>query len=249
MASVPRQPGNPPPPCPAWVFSIHSNTHVAKDRCWFGIDYIPFKSHVTDMAGGSVEVIGMGTVNITTMSSPTQTDQESYSSISLKNVLHTPAILCNIIGSPITHSHTIVCGPTTSTSSGRIMDDSDGRTVAYFKSMSQGPRLYQLQVSAPPYGYQFGASPLLPNGHYMIHAFWPQHERQRFAILKSRGLVQASGVEALTESERHWFRKRHMSEDAILLAYGLNKHRKEHREEGRAIMRILKSHAENEPIV
>ncbi|OQE47326.1 hypothetical protein PENCOP_c001G01647 [Penicillium coprophilum] len=249
MASMPQQPGKPPPPCPAWVFSINSNTHVAKDRCWFGKDYIPFRSHVTDMGGGSVEVIGMGTVNITTMSSPTQTDQDSHSSISLKNVLHTPAMLCNIIGGPITNNHTIVCGPTTSTSSGRIMDDSDGRTVAYFKSMRQGPQLYQLQVSAPPYGHHFGASPLLPNGHYMIHAFWSQRERQRFAVLKSRNLIQASGVEVLTESEGHWFGKRHMSEDAILVAYGLNKDRKEHREEGRAIMRILKSHAENEPIV
>ncbi|KAJ5835919.1 hypothetical protein N7447_001945 [Penicillium robsamsonii] len=245
MAPMPQNTQRPPPLCPAWVFSNHSDTHVVKDRHWFGKDYIPFRSYVTDIAGGSVEVIGMGTVNLATMRSPTQTDSDTDGSLHLKNVLHTPAILCNIIGSPVTDDYIITWGgPPSSDKSGEIMSKS-GRTVAYFKPMGQGPSLYQVQLSDPPFGHQFGISPLLRNGLYMIHAFWPQSERQRFAILKASGLIRASGVEPLTQSESGWFKRRHMSENAILVEYGLDKKREEHQEEGRAIMRILKSHAEN----
>ncbi|KAJ5383552.1 hypothetical protein N7517_001463 [Penicillium concentricum] len=250
MASMPQNPPRPPPPCPSWVFSNTSDTHVAKDRCWFGKDYIPFRSYVTDITGGPAVVIGMGTVNLATMSSPTQTDSDSHSSLCLKNVLHAPAMLCNIIGSPVEDDYTVFWGGLYSSSdkSGEIMSKS-GRTVAYFKPMGQGPSLYQVQFSRPPLGYQFGISPLLQNGLYMIHAFWPQPERQRFALLKASGLIRASGVEPLTRSEKQWFGKRRMSENGILVEYGLNKNRKEHQEEGRAIMRILKSQAENELII
>ncbi|KAJ5513202.1 hypothetical protein N7463_002754 [Penicillium fimorum] len=242
MASMPENIQRLPPPCPAWVFSNNSDSHVAKDRCWFGKDYIPFRSYVTDMTGGSVEVIGMGTVNLATMRSPTQTDSDSPGSLQLKNVLHTPAMLCNIIGSPLTDDYIVTWGdPPSSGKSGEIMSKS-GRTVAYFKPMDQGPSLYQVQLSEPPFGHQFGISPLLRGGLYMIHAFWPQCERQRFAILKASGLIRASGIEPLTQSERQWFKRRHMSENAILVEYGLEENRKEHQEEGRAIMRILKSH-------
>ncbi|CAG8899290.1 unnamed protein product [Penicillium egyptiacum] len=248
MASMPGPPDRPPPPCPSWVFSNNSDTHVAKDRYWFDTDYIPFRSHFTDIAGHSAEVIGMGTVNLATMSPPTQTDPDSPSSLRLKNVLHAPATLCNIIGRPVMDDYTVICGPF-SDYPGFIVKNTDGCIVAYFKPMNQGPNLYQVQLGEPPLGHEFGLSPLCANGHYMIHAFWSQHERQRFASLKASGLIQASGVDPLTPVERNWFRQKRMSEKAILVAYGLDSNRKEHQEEGRAIMRILKSQAENEPTV
>ncbi|CAI7644617.1 unnamed protein product [Penicillium glandicola] len=249
MAAMGQRPEGPPPPCPSWVFSNNSDTHVAKDRCWFGKDYVPFRSYVTDLTGGVVEVIGMGTVDLATMSSPTQTGPDSHSILRLKNVLHTPAMLCNIIGRPVMEDYTVICGPTASDNAGWITKNNDGSSVAYFKPMSQGPNLYQVQLGEPPLGHQFGISPLFRNTLYMIHAFWSQRERRRFEMLKASGLIQASGVEPLTRSEKEWFRRRFMSEDSIMVAYGLDKNRWEHREEGRAIMRILKSHAENEPIV
>ncbi|KAJ5189578.1 hypothetical protein N7491_005910 [Penicillium cf. griseofulvum] len=247
MATNGEYPERAPPPCPDWVFSNTSDTHVAKDRCWFGADYIPLSSHVTDMAGGSAEVIGIGTVNLTTMSSPTETNADLHSSLHLKNVLHAPGMICNIIGGPMMEDYAVSCGPSSSDNSGQIMNKY-GRTVAYFKPINPGPKLYLVQLAEPPSGYQFGISSLDPNGLYMIHAFWSHIERQRFASLKACGLTQASGVEPLTLSEKIWFRRRHMSQDGILIAYGLNKNRKEHQEEARAIMRILKSHAEIETI-
>ncbi|KGO58989.1 hypothetical protein PEX2_093440 [Penicillium expansum] len=247
MASMPQRPVRPPPPCPSWVYSNNSDTHVAKDRCWFGQDYIPFKSHVTDIAGGSVEVIGMGTVNLTTMVSPAQTHPNPHGSLRLKNVLHAPAMLCNIIGSPVSDDYTVIYGPNSSDMSGFIVRNANGCIVAYFKPKGEGPGLYQVQLGQPPLGHEFGISPLCPNGLYMIHAFWSQRERHRFEILKASGLTRASGVEPLTLAERNWFGKQRMSEQAVTLAYGLNPDRREHREEGRAIMRILKSQTENEP--
>lgn len=143
--------------------------------------------------------------------------------------------------------HTVICDRTASDNAGFIVKNTDGCIMAYFKPMSQGPKLYQVQLGEPPLGHEFGISPLCPNGLYMIHAFWSQRERQRFEILKASGLTRASGVEPLTEAETGWFRRNRMSEKAIRVAYGLNSNRREHQEEGRAIMRILKSHAENEP--
>ncbi|KGO72140.1 hypothetical protein PITC_075780 [Penicillium italicum] len=247
MASMPQVSERPPPPCPSWVYSNNSDTHVAKDRCWFGQDYIPFRSYVTDIAGGSVEVIGMGTVNLATMSSPMQTHPNPHSSLRLKNVLHAPTMLCNIIGSPVRDDYTVMCGPIDSDMSGFLVRNADGRIMAYFKPMGQGPRLFQVQLGEPPLGHALGLSPLCPNGLYMIHAFWSQRERRRFEILKASGLTRASGVQPLTLAEKNWFGMHRMSERAIMLAYGLNHNRQEHREEGRAIMRILKAQTENEP--
>lgn len=224
-----------------------NQTSVAKDRFWFGQDYVPFRSYVTDIAGGSVEVIGMGTVNLATVSLPFQTRPNPHSSLRLKNVLHAPAMLCNIIGSPVSDNYTVMCGPNTSEMSGFIVKNADGSVMAYFKPMRQGPWLYQIQLGEPPLGHEFGISPLCPNGLYLIHAFWSQRERHRFEVLRASGLIRASGVEPLTPAEKNWFAKQRMSEMGIALAYGLSNNREEHREESRAIMRILKSQAENEP--
>ncbi|KXG48034.1 uncharacterized protein PGRI_019040 [Penicillium griseofulvum] len=243
MATIGQYPNRAPPPCPDWVFSNTSDTHVAKDRCWFGTDYTPFSSYVTDMAGGSAEVIGMGAVNLTTMNSPNETDPSLRDSLHLKNVLHVPAMLCNIIGSPMMEDYNVILGTSSPDNSGQIMSE-DGRTVAYFKPMDPGPKLYLVQISEPPSGYQFAFSPFHPNGLYLIHAFWSRVERQRFADLKAYGLTHVSGVDPLTESEKIWFTRNHMSQDRILVAYGLDNNRREHRQEARAIMRILKSHAE-----
>ncbi|CAG8034437.1 unnamed protein product [Penicillium nalgiovense] len=226
-----------------------NETSVAKDRCWFGIDYIPFTSHFTDITGGRAEVIGMGTVDLATMSPPTQTDPGSPNTLRLKNVLHAPAALCNIIGRPVTDDHTVICGTTDSDYPGFIVKNTNGNIVAYFKPKNQGPDHYQVQLGEPPLGHEFGISPLCPNGNYLIHAFWSQNERHRFVIFKFSGLIRASGVEPFTPTEKKWFTKNRMSEKAIRIAYGLDPNRKEHQEECRAVMRILKYQAENEPII
>ncbi|OQE22134.1 hypothetical protein PENFLA_c013G04949 [Penicillium flavigenum] len=231
MASMPVRPDRPPPPCPSWVFSDKSDTHVAKDR-W-----------------GRAEVIGMGTVDLATMSPRTQTDPGSPSTLRLKNVLHAPAALCNIIGKPVTEDYTVIRGTTDSDHPGFIVKNTNGNIVAYFKPKDQGPDLYQVQLGEPPLGHEFGISPLCPNGNYLIHAFFSQRERHRFVILKFSGLIRASGVEPFTPTEKKWFGKNRMSEKAIRVAYGLDPNRKEHQEECRAIMRILKCQAENEPIL
>ncbi|KAK3988771.1 hypothetical protein QBC44DRAFT_359791, partial [Cladorrhinum sp. PSN332] len=47
MASLSMQGNTTPLPCPDWVFS-GSNVHIAKDRSWFGDDYVAFSSHLAD---------------------------------------------------------------------------------------------------------------------------------------------------------------------------------------------------------
>ncbi|KAJ5939907.1 hypothetical protein N7516_000075 [Penicillium verrucosum] len=247
MTSRPGNPRRLPPPCPSWVWSSASDTHAAKDRCWFGDDYIPFKSYVTDIAGGWVEVIGMGTIILPTRGSPFQTGSHLNNSLRLKNVLHTPAMLCNIIGNTILDDYTVIPTPSSPDISGVIVANYNGSSQAYFKHMGQGPMLYQVQIHQAPLGHELGISPLCSNGNYLIHAFWSQRERRRMEIFKDSGLTRASGVEELTPIEKRWFGKQCMSEKGITFAYGLDYNRKEHREEARAIMRILKSQAQNEP--
>lgn len=156
-------------------------------------------------------------------------------------------MLCNIIGKPILDDYTIIPTLSSPDISGIIVANIDGSIQAYFKPMDQGPILYQVQTHLPPLGHDFGISPLCPNGNYLIHAFWSQRERYRFEIFKASGLIRASGVAELTRAEKGWFRQKHMTEEGITFAYGLDYNRVEHREEARAIMRILKSQAENEP--
>jgi hypothetical protein len=143
--------------------------------------------------------------------------------------------------------YTVIPTPSSPDISGIIVANFNGSIQAYFKPMGQGPMLYQVQTHQPPSGHEFGISPLCPNGTYLIHAFWSEHERRRFEIFKASGLIRASGVGELTSAEKRWFREKRMSEEGIVLAYGLDYNRRQHREEGRAIMRILKSQAQNEP--
>lgn len=189
----------------------------------------------------------MGTIILSTRGSPFQTGPHPNNYLRLKNVLHTPAMLCNIIGKPLLDDCTVIPTPSCPDVSGIIVDTLSGSIKAYFKPMGQGPLLYQVQTHLPPLGHDFGISPLCPNVTYLIHAFWSQRERRRFEIFKASGLIRASGVEALTQAEKRWFGQKHMTEEGITLAYGLDYNRVEHREEARAIMRILKAQAENEP--
>lgn len=112
----------------------------------------------------------------------------------------------------------------------------DGSPVAFCKSEHEH-NLYTLELSKPPVGPEVGPSALKPNVLYMIHAFWPRSERERFSN------EQASSRR--TDAENAWIKKHYGTEFKFLMTHGLNIHNEEHREEGRAIMRAFMSSNED----
>lgn len=151
---------------------------VAKDRSWFSDDYTPFKTVVTDLCGGPMEIIGIGSVNLPVQTSPSQTGPSSQGILRLKTVLHAPGALCNILGKAILDELTWMSIPREDTP-GCFINPRNGSWVAYFKPRTQSP-LLEVQLSPPPIGPVVGPSPLSVSGHYMIHAFWAGSERRRF---------------------------------------------------------------------
>ncbi|CEI61910.1 hypothetical protein FVEN_g2960 [Fusarium venenatum] len=88
MASLQRQ-DQANLPCPAWVWSNNHNVHVAKDRSWFGDDYVSIDSAINN---GATQVVGIGTVELPTETFPHGNNPGSHGILRLKNVLHAPDI-------------------------------------------------------------------------------------------------------------------------------------------------------------
>jgi hypothetical protein len=103
---------------------------VAKDRGWFktykpiasAIDISPFTSPPKQLL-----VLGIGTVEIPTKRSPNLSGVSSHGSLHLKEVLHVPDFLCNVIGSPINSSDDYVVKISFSSKSKGTIKNSQGK--------------------------------------------------------------------------------------------------------------------------
>ncbi|KAM3443462.1 hypothetical protein NHJ13734_001872 [Beauveria thailandica] len=164
-----------PLPCPSWIFSYGSNTHIAKDRYWFGIDYRSISSSVTDGPGGTtVAVIGIGTVNLPVKTKPDE-GHRGNSILTLLNVLHAPSSMCNMIGAPAIHHYefSLRAGP----GFRGTISLNDGTPVGFFAPHGI---FFELQLSDPPIGPMVGPSPFTPGVFYWINATWPTEEREKW---------------------------------------------------------------------
>lgn len=202
------------------------------------------------------------------LSEPHRSEYKTHSSLRLKNVLHAPSVICNIIGYPILEDYNVITSPGNS-SSGTILNLSDNRQVAYFKPMVEGVRFFEVRLRGPPYGPQVGPSPFDPDKLYMIHARWPDSERQRFSDFVISRQAQTPACEEptlaeraaqafhqtqtptskpLTPAEKKWLKENFGNEFKFLRLYGLNIFKEEDREEGRAILRGFISDDNYEPM-
>lgn len=199
--------------------------------------------------GIPAKVVGIGTVDLPTKVSPTRTGPRSHGNLRLKNVLHVPGGLCNIIGWPILEDYEAITsfsrGPTGT--SGSIANLSDGRSVAYFKPQSQGVRFLEVRLSGPPVGPLLGPSPFDTSGTYRIGATWPESERERLAAtVVASPQIKYAGPGPLTSAEKAWLKEHYGNEFKFLRAYGLSIYKDEDREEGRTIVRAMMSHDDHE---
>jgi hypothetical protein len=206
-------------------------------------------SFFKDMFGNTIEVVGIGTVELPTKISPTKTGPSSHGILRLEKVLHAPSILCNIIGNPILDDYEVLTSFSKSPSgtAGSITNLSDGRPVAYFKPMIRGVRFWEVRLSGPPVGPKVGPSPFDSSVAYVLHALWPDSERQRFAALQASRQTRATASGPLTSAEKAWLKTYYGNEFKFLRDHGLSIFKDEDREEGRTILRAIMSNDDDEP--
>ncbi|EMD88489.1 hypothetical protein COCC4DRAFT_35186 [Bipolaris maydis ATCC 48331] len=190
------------PICPDWVWLNNSNVHVAKDRGWFKT-YTPFTStirHSIFTSHGHLPVLGVGTVEIPTKRSPNRSGKTSYGSLYLKQVLHVPGFVCNVIGySIITSDGYSVVTKIDPIKKGTIKD-TQGKNMAYFDPKG---RLFNVKVRNQPGGPKLGPSPLRKYACYMLSCEWDSSEQQRW--LDHRAECSLSTNPSYTDAEKKVF--------------------------------------------
>ncbi|KLU93062.1 hypothetical protein MAPG_12003 [Magnaporthiopsis poae ATCC 64411] len=227
--------------CPDWVLSTSSNVHVARDRAWFST-YTPFPTFTTSyVATSGPEALGIGDVHLPVKLFPKRSGPGAHGTLHLRDVLHVPTSVCNIIGSPGTgdYSGITFAGLGDDGKDGAITAQ-NGRRLGYFV----GRRLMVLKLSGPPIGPAVGPSALETGTHYMIGATWPDSERQRWAAAQAdhatnQGEPAAGPSAPYTQKEKAWLKREWGGEFKFLAAYGLSIYKDEDREEGRSIARAM----------
>ncbi|KAL2128193.1 hypothetical protein VTI74DRAFT_9529 [Chaetomium olivicolor] len=267
MASSRETPGL----CPDWVLSNNSDVHVARDRAWFST-YRPFRTFANAfMPGSQLEAIGIGDVRLPVKLFPKRSGAGAHGTLHLRNVLHVPTNVCNIIGGPQTGDYDCMqLGGVGDNGRDAVITTQDGRRLGYFVLR----QFWVLRLSGPPLGPVVGPSLLKPGTSYLIHAFWPDSERRRWAaaqtglsdmdhptnplnpILSKQGEVSDGGkgkekAEAApsppyTKEEKDWLKRHWGGEFKFLAAHGLSIYKDEDRDEGRRIVRAMMQKHEDE---
>ena len=79
---------------------------------------------------------GIGTVELRVKRTPNASGPSAHSTIVLKDVLHVPSYICNILGITKDFRPQMQLGGSSSSSNGRILDE-QGRSIAYFDPKSK----------------------------------------------------------------------------------------------------------------
>ncbi|KAK3347277.1 hypothetical protein B0T25DRAFT_572348 [Lasiosphaeria hispida] len=222
--------------CPDWIFSSASDVHVAADRAWFA-SYTPFETYTTSYLSGSrMQSVGIGDVELPVRVHPKRHGSRAHGTLHLHNVLHVPTSNCNILGGPGTGGDFMASFSLGSMDDGTTghISDANGRRIAYFYKVCG---LYAVKLSGPPVGPVLAPSRLQKDCHYMIQAFWPDTERERWAAIQSGQNDPKSAP--YTDKEKEWLKEHFDGEFHFLQMYGLSIFKDEDREEGKQIARTM----------
>jgi hypothetical protein len=216
---------------------------AAKDRGWFKT-YTPFPSTVYSIYGNrSLQVSGIGTVEIPTQPSPDRCGAASRDSLHLKEVLHVPDLLCNILGDLNGDGYDVSLGNYLELAARGAIRDRQGKTVAHFDPTRP---LFSVKVrgSGLLRGRRLGPPALEWGVPYFLNCRWDPAEQQRWQDFKAREIHSMSaqvfvsdGRPPYTAAEKNWLKKWRITEFEFLRMYGLKMHDDEDRAEGRALVR------------
>lgn len=187
------------------------------------------------MFGSQSQVVGIGTVELPVKRSPTATGPQAHGILRLRNVLHIPTSICNVIGRPIQEDYDIDTGFGVPDTMGTIIDKQGG-TVAYF---DPNGTLFEVVLSGPPVGPRVGPTPFDPSAGYMINVQWADSEREKWEASRASKAFQPAEVAPLSTEEKQWLKDHYDGEFKFLASYGLNINKDEDREEGRTILRAI----------
>ncbi|KAL8388806.1 hypothetical protein RB595_008944 [Gaeumannomyces hyphopodioides] len=251
-------PSETPGLCPDWVLATGSNVHVARDRAWFST-YTPFPTFVTSfISTNPIEAVGIGDVHLPVKLFPKRSGPDAHGTLHLRNVLHMPTGICNLVGGLNTgdYSRALLGGLEGCSAA---IEAQDGRRLGYFVGL---PAV--LKLSGPPVGPVVGPSMLEPGKPYMLSVIWPDSERERWAAAqagrsgsddgtnqevsdggKVKDEAEAAPSASYTKEEKDWLKRGWGGEFKFLAAYGLSIYKDEDRDEGRRIVRAMMEHDED----
>lgn len=187
------------------------------------------------MGGSGMAVVGIGTVELPVKRKRRATGPQSHGILRLRNVLHIPTAVCNVIGGPILDDYNVIAGARGENTKGTISDE-QGRAVAYF---DPGAKFYEVKLSGPPVGPRVGPTPFDTSSMYYINVLWPDSERRRWEAERAAGALRPAAVPLLSAEEKRWLKEHWGGEFKFLASYGLNIYKEEDREEGRVILRAM----------
>jgi hypothetical protein len=124
-------------------------------------------------------VIGIGIVKLTVAPSPGSTER---STIVLKDVLHVPASMCNVLGPHLAQNgeYTVSFGDFDDNKGGIL--NREGQNIAYFVKRDS---LFALGVFASA-GQTLYPTEFRSDESYAINCYWPDAEKQKWAEYKAQ---------------------------------------------------------------
>lgn len=206
-----------------WILSTNSNAHCANHRGWF-VTYKPFKSRAQGVMGGTLDVDGIGDVELC-VKKASRNARPSYLTISLKDVLYCPTAICNQISIPsLSGSYDVSldrCG-------GEITSQN------HCSGIIDRPLLWKLRLS----GQNPNQTSLDKDGHYSLSILWPDQERARWEQVKAAH-PKSSPTPPYTDGEKEWLKQNWGGELRFLRAHMLKIHDEDDRAEGRRMVRAM----------
>lgn len=148
-----------------WIYATASNAHAANHRDWF-FNYTPLGSRTSAPDGSGMEVVGIGDVQLE-VNMKTSTSEGAYNSLILRDVLHIPSAVANVVAAPILEEFTTCSFG----GGGAISNPSTGVTLLLDK-----PKFYKLWLV----GQARGQTSLDEQGDYWINVNWSASERARW---------------------------------------------------------------------
>lgn len=164
-------------------------------------------------------MIGFGTIKLTVNIDPYNPDEGQ--DVILRNALHCPDSICNIIGCPIWEKHRDMALPFTTDA-----DLQDIRDAANHYMSGEGDPPCHIQIDTDSFGYNLGPSVDIPDMLYYLQFRFPDAEMER---LNSSKPSNPRDLPTLSSSQIAWL------ERYFLREHGLEKDQ----EKGRVVLGAL----------
>lgn len=204
-------------------------------------------------------VIGIGTVRLPVRRSLQRSGPDGHGTLVIEYVLHAPSVICNIVCSRSLEAsgYGATFGVTHRSyplATGRIDSLATDETVALLlHGKGRYSDLMVIRLSGFPVGPRVAPTPPKDGTLLVLTITLSEEERKNMngQLAAGRAAAQAPAAAAVTEAllnedEKRFLKTNFRDEFHFLREHGLNIHKEEHREEGRALLRALMAQDEED---